>query len=103
MKKAVIATGGRQYLVSEGEFLNVELLKDADKTVTFQPLLVIDDEKVAVGTPAVNGATIVADIVEQEVKADKVLSIRYKSKKRVHKIQGHRQRYTVIKIKKITS
>lgn len=100
MKKAVIATGGKQYVVSEGESLEVELLSEG-KTVTFEPLLVIDGESVKVGTPTVEGAKVTASIEEQEIKNDKVVSIRYKAKKRVHKVRGHRQRKTVIKISKI--
>jgi large subunit ribosomal protein L21 len=101
MKKAVIAAGGKQYLVAEGETLEVELLKQEGKTASFEPLLVIDGDKTSVGSPIVKGAAVTADIVEQEVKADKVTAIRYKAKKRVHKVRGHRQRHTVIKIKKI--
>lgn len=100
MKKAVIATGGKQYLVSEGETLEVELLKTSDKKVEFTPLLVIDGEKVEVGTPELS-TKVSADILEQEVKADKVTAIRYKAKKRVKKVHGHRQRHTQIKIAKI--
>jgi len=101
VKKAVIATGGKQYLVSVGEQLEVELVQPG-KTVDFDPLLVIDGDKISVGTPLVSGAKVSADIVEQEVKADKVVAIRYKAKKRVSKVRGHRQRHTVIKITKIT-
>ncbi len=100
MKKAVIATGGKQYVVTEGQTLEVEKLA-AEKNVSFEPLLVIDGDKISVGTPVVSGAKVAASIVEQEVKADKVLAIRYKAKKRVHKIRGHRQRHTVIKVDKI--
>jgi len=100
MKKAIIATGGKQYIVSEGETLNVELLK-AEKKVSFEALLVIDGDKTIVGTPIVKDVTVSADVVEQEVKGDKVVAIRYKAKKRVKKVQGHRQRSTVIKITKI--
>lgn len=101
MKKAVIATGGKQYLVTEGETLEVELLGADAKKVDFDPLLVIDDEKVVVGTPVVSKTKVSAEIVESDVKGDKVLAIRYKAKKRVHKIHGHRQRHTTIKITKI--
>lgn len=102
MKKAVIATGGKQYLVAEGDTLEVELLKQEGKTASFTPLLVIDGEKTAVGTPEVSDAKVSADIVEQDVQADKVTAIRYKPKKRVHKVRGHRQHHTIIKIKKIS-
>ena len=100
MKKAVIATGGKQYLVAEGQQLEVELLEPS-KSVSFDPLLVIDGDKIAIGTPTVTGAQVSAEVVEQVVKADKVVAIRYKAKKRVHKTRGHRQRHTVIKISKI--
>lgn len=99
-KKAVIMTGGKQYLVSEGDTLEVELL-GSDKTATFEPLLVIDGEKVSVGTPTVAGAKVTADVVAENVKADKVTSIRYKAKKRVHTVHGHRQQQASIKITKI--
>ena len=102
MKKAVILTGGKQYLVCEDEVLEVDLIKDQEKTINFTPLLVIDGDKVIVGTPEVAGTKVTAAIVEQDVKADKVTAIRYKAKKRVHKVRGHRQRHTVIKINKIT-
>lgn len=102
MKKAVITTGGKQYLVSEGETLEVELLKDAKKTLEFQPLLVIDGDKTTVGNPLVDKVKVSAEVAELEVRADKVTSIRYKSKKRVHKVRGHRQSHTLIKITKIS-
>jgi len=101
MKKAVIATGGKQYLVSEGETVEVELLHSDDKNVSFEPLLVIDGDTVTVGAPSVAKVKVSAEVVEDEVKADKVTSIRYKAKKRVHKVRGHRQRHTAIKITKI--
>lgn len=101
MKKAVIATGGKQYLVTEGETLEVELLHADGKTISFEPLLVIDGESVSVGTPVVDKAKVTAEVVEEDAKADKVTAIRYKAKKRVHKVHGHRQHHTVIKISKI--
>jgi large subunit ribosomal protein L21 len=101
MKKAVISTGGKQYLVNEGDELDVELLK-ADKTIEFEPLLVIDDNEIKVGKPYVTGAKVVADVKESLVKADKVVAIRYKAKKRVNKVQGHRQKLTKIVIQKIS-
>jgi large subunit ribosomal protein L21 len=99
MKKAVILTGGKQYLVSEGDEIDVELLKDS-KTVDFEPLLVIDDTKIQIGTPTVKDAKVTVEVKEQ-VKADKVIAIRYKAKKRVHKVKGHRQQLSRILVKKI--
>ncbi|MBC7546763.1 50S ribosomal protein L21 [Candidatus Saccharibacteria bacterium] len=101
MKKAVILTGGKQYVVSEGDNLSVELIKTADKTVTFEPLLVISDKDVQVGAPTVAKAMVTAEIVELDIQADKVTSIRYKAKKRVHTVKGHRQHQTILKITKI--
>jgi large subunit ribosomal protein L21 len=103
VKKAVISTGGHQYLVSEGDTLEVELLdpKVAQKSTVFEALMVIDGDAVSVGAPTVAGVKVNADVVEQSVKDDKVMAIRYKSKKRVRKVRGHRQRHTVIKITKI--
>lgn len=100
MKKAVINTGGKQYLVTEGETIEVELLNTTDKKVDFTPLLTIDGDKIVVGTPELS-TKVTAEIVEQEVKADKVTAIRYKAKKRVKKVHGHRQRHTQIRITKI--
>jgi large subunit ribosomal protein L21 len=100
MKKAVIATGGKQYLVAEGEELEIELIA-SDKTAVLEPLLVINGEDVTVGTPLVTGVKVGYDIVEPEIKADKVMSIRYKAKKRVNKKRGHRQKLTRIKVTKI--
>lgn len=101
MKKAVIATGGKQYVVSEGETVTVERLKDAQKSIKFDALLVIDADKVSVGTPLVSGVSVTASVVDAEAKADKVTAIRYKAKKRVHKLHGHRQLQTILKIDKI--
>lgn len=101
MKKAVIATGGKQYIVTEGETVEVELLHADDKKITFEALLVIDGDTVSVGAPTVEKTKVSAEVVDDEIKADKVTAIRYKAKKRVHKVRGHRQRHTAIKITKI--
>lgn len=102
MKKAVIATGGKQYLVKEGETIEVELLKTDDKTTTFIPLLVIDGDKTIIGAPEITSAKVAAEIINPDVQTDKVTSIRYKAKKRVHTVRGHRQRLTQLKITKIS-
>lgn len=100
MKKAIITTGGKQYLVSEGDVIDVELLKE-NKAVDFQPLLFIDGDVTVVGTPLVENVKVKALVVEPMVKADKVVSIRYKAKKRVNKVQGHRQKLTKLVIQSI--
>ena len=100
MKKAVISTGSHQYLVSEGDELEVEKL-GSDKKAEFEALLVIDGENINIGTPTVSGVKVTADVIEAEIKADKVIAIRYKAKKRVNKRRGHRQKLTRIRIAKI--
>jgi large subunit ribosomal protein L21 len=100
MKKAIISTGGKQYLVKEGDEIEIEFLK-ADKSINFDALLVTDDTKTIVGKPIVKDIKVSANVLEQEVKADKITSIRYKAKKRVKKVRGHRQLHTIIKITKI--
>lgn len=101
MKKAVIATGGKQYLVSEGDTVDVEMVKDVKDKLTFEPLLVIDGDKTSIGTPAVNGVKVAAKVVAADVQQEKVTSIRYKAKKRVRKVRGHRQRLMTLKIESI--
>lgn len=101
MKKAVIATGGKQYVVTEGETLAVESLKTDGKSVNFDALLVIDGEKVSVGSPTVKDAKVSAEVVNTDTRAEKVTAIRYKAKKRVRKLHGHRQHQAEIKITKI--
>ena len=99
--KAVVKISGKQYIVSEKESLLVDLLPEGTKELTLDALLVIDGDKTKVGTPTVKGAVVKAKVVEVEVKGDKIRVIRYKSKKRVHKETGHRQKYTKIQISSI--
>lgn len=101
MKKAVIMTGGKQYLVAAGEQVDVELLHSDKKTTKFDALLVVDGDKVNIGLPTVKDVSVTAEIVAADVQQDKVTSIRYKAKKRVHTVRGHRQRYTTLKITSI--
>ena len=99
--KAVVKISGKQYVVSEKESLLVDLLPEGTKELTLDALLVIDGDKTKVGTPTVKGAVVKAKVAEAEVKGDKIRVIRYKSKKRVHKETGHRQKYTKIRISSI--
>lgn len=101
MKKAVIISGARQYVVSEGQELTVNFLGE-DAKVSFEPLLIIDGDKTTVGAPTIAGAKVEAEVVNPSHKGDKVTSIRYKAKKRVKTIRGHRQTLTTIKITKIS-
>ena len=101
MKKAVIEVGGRQHLVAEGDEIVVNLLGSDKKSVSFDPLMVVDGKSSKVGKPNVAGASVKATVVEADMQADKVTAIRYKSKKRVHKVRGHRQRQAKLKITSI--
>ena len=99
--KAVVKISGKQYVVSEKESLLVDLLPEGTKELTLDALLVIDGDKTKVGMPTVKGAVVKAKVVEAEVKGDKIRVIRYKAKKRVHKENGHRQKYSRIEITSI--
>jgi len=99
--KAVIKVGGKQYLVAEKETLLVDRLPDGTKELTLDALLTIDGDKTVVGTPLVKGVKVSAKVTEPEVKGEKLRVIRYKSKKRVHKETGHRQKYSQIQITSI--
>ena len=101
MKKAVIQSGGKQYLVEEGQVLDVELLdrKDGDK-VEFPVLAVVDGEKSEFGVPELKNK-VSAEVVSGDYQGTKVVSIRFKAKKRVNKKQGHRQHYSKVRILKI--
>lgn len=101
MKKAVIKVGGKQFIASEKETLLVDLLPEGTKELTLDALLVIDGDKTTVGTPTVNGVKVTAKVVDELVKGDKIRVIRYKSKKRVHKENGHRQKYSKLEITSI--
>ena len=101
MKKAVILVGGKQYLVEEKETLRVDLLPSGTKELETDALLLIDGDKTQVGAPTVKGIKVSAKVTNPEVKGDKVRVIRYKAKKRVHKENGHRQKYSEIQITKI--
>lgn len=96
--KAVVKIGGKQYIVAEKESLLVDLLPEGTKELSLDALMVFDDKKATVGTPLVKGVTIKAKVVEPEVKGEKLQVIRYKSKKRVDKTTGHRQKYSKIAI-----
>ncbi|MDK2899397.1 MAG: large subunit ribosomal protein [Patescibacteria group bacterium] len=101
MIKAVVKIGGKQFIVAEKETLLVDLLPEGTKELTLDALLVIDGDKTQVGKPTVSGVAVTAKVIEELVKGDKIRVIRYKSKKRVHKENGHRQKYSKIEITSI--
>ncbi|MBW2630629.1 MAG: 50S ribosomal protein L21 [Deltaproteobacteria bacterium] len=99
---AVIKTGGKQYKVSEGEVLNFEKVEgDKGDTVSFdEVLLVSKDEDVKVGTPFVEGAKVVGEIISQ-IRGPKITVFKMKRRKGYSKKTGHRQDLTSLKIKEI--
>ena len=100
---AIIATGGKQYKVAEGDIIKVEKLGvDAGAAVTFDQVLVVNNGELAVGSPTVAGATVTGTVVK-EGKAKKVIVYKYKRKSGYHKNNGHRQSYTQVKIEKINA
>lgn len=101
MKKAVVKVGGKQFIVSKKETLLVDLLPQGTKELELDALMLIDGDKVEVGTPVVKGVKVSAKVVDELVKGEKIRVIRYKAKKRVHKENGHRQKYTKIEITSI--
>ena len=100
---AIIATGGKQYKVAEGDIIKVEKLGvEAGENVTFDQVLVVNNGEVTVGSPTVVGASVTASVVANG-KAKKVIVYRYKRKSGYHKKNGHRQSFTQVKIEKINA
>ncbi len=99
---AVVATGGKQYKVQEGDILRIEKLTGevGDEVAFDQVLLVGEGENVRIGQPVIDGASVRASIVEQG-KSKKILVFKFKRRKRYRRKQGHRQQFTAIKINAI--
>jgi len=98
---AIIATGGKQYTVKEGDVIYVEKLDEAvDSTVSFDVLLLGDGEQTKIGTPVVEGCKAEGKVLGQ-VRGEKIIVYKYKPKKNYHRKNGHRQPYTKVEITKI--
>ena len=99
---AIIATGGKQYKVSEGDIIKVEKLDvEAGNTVTFDKVIAVSNDSLKVGAD-VASATVTATVMEQG-RGKKVIVYKYKRKTGYHKKNGHRQAYTQVKIDKINA
>ena len=99
---AIIETGGKQYRVSEGEFVFVEKLEASEEEVVEfdRVLTVVTDGDVSIGKPLVVGAKVTGKVVSQG-KGKKIIVFKYKAKSNYRRRQGHRQPYTKVLIEKI--
>lgn len=99
---AIIATGGKQYKVSEGDVIKVEKLDaEVGNNVTFDQVIAVSDSSLKVGADVAN-ATVSATVLDQG-RGKKVIVYKYKPKTGYHKKNGHRQAYTQVKIDKINA
>jgi large subunit ribosomal protein L21 len=101
--KAVILTGGKQYIVEKDQVLTIEKIKNAKTgdVISFDKvLLTFNEDDVKVGKPYLEGATVNAEIVEEK-RSKKILVIKFKPKTRYHKKYGHRQDLMDVKIGEI--
>ena len=101
---AVIKTGGKQYLVSPGDTIKIEKIEgDAGNAVEFAEVLLLENKgDTKVGVPFLEEMKVTGKI-EDQIKGDKIIVFKYKAKKRYRKKQGHRQKYTMVKIEKIST
>ncbi|GIW63660.1 MAG: 50S ribosomal protein L21 [Patescibacteria group bacterium] len=98
-KLAVVKTGGKQYLVKEGDIINVEKIQSDNNQIELETLAVFDEKKSEIGSPVLK-TKVRAEIIDQ-LKADKIRIRRFKAKVRYRKVKGHRQPLTKLKIIKI--
>lgn len=101
---AVIKSGGKQHRVSVDESLKVELIKaEKGETIKIEDvLMIVNGDDIKIGQPLVEGASVEAEVVEHG-RGDKIRIIKHRRRKHYHKEQGHRQWYTLLKIKAINA
>ncbi|MBQ7676666.1 MAG: 50S ribosomal protein L21 [Lachnospiraceae bacterium] len=100
---AIIATGGKQYKVSEGDVITIEKISEnVGETVTFDQVLVVGGDDMKIGDPTVSGASVTGTVLRQG-RSKKVTVYKFKPKTGYHKKNGHRQYVTTVKIDKITA
>jgi large subunit ribosomal protein L21 len=99
---AIVETGGKQFRVSEGDVIRTDLIEtEVGSSVTFDRIiLAANGEDITIGTPVVSGASVTGTVLRQ-AKDKKILVFKYKPKKRVRKLNGHRQPYAEVRIDKI--
>jgi large subunit ribosomal protein L21 len=100
---AVIETGGKQYIVKQGDVITVDRLDESTENHTFTPLLIADDNGgTKVGAPAVDGAKVECKVVEH-TRGDKVRVFKMKSKKHYHRTTGFRAAQTKLEVTSISA
>ncbi len=100
---AIIAAGGRQYRVSQGDVIYIDKVnQENDSQISFDVLLLGGDGDIKVGDPIIKGAKVEGKVLAQ-VKGEKIKVYKYKSKKDYNKLTGHRQPYTKVEITAITA
>jgi len=99
---AVLKTGGKEYRISQGDIIRVEKLegKVGDQVALKDVLMVSQEGQVQFGTPQLENAVVMGEIVQQ-VKGKKVLTYKMKKRKNYRRFKGHRQNYTYLKVKEI--
>jgi large subunit ribosomal protein L21 len=101
MATAVIRTGGKQYRVSEGDTLAVELLAgNPGDDVVFSDILLLSGDSPKIGTPLVSGAKVTGKIVAHD-RGERLVVFKFKRRKRYKRKNGHRQHFTSVKITSI--
>lgn len=103
MSYAVIQIAGKQFKISEGDTITTDRIADkeiGDKVKVSDVLLIADEKTSTVGTPTVDGAEVTLEVVEH-AKGKKVQVVKYKSKSKYRKVQGHKQLETYLKVIKI--
>lgn len=102
MKYAIVESGGKQYRAVPGETIQVDRLKNevGEKIVLDRVFLVADDGELHIGKPTVKGAQVETTL-EDNIKGPKIVVFKYKPANRYRVKQGHRQRYTLLKIDNI--
>lgn len=100
--QAVIETGGKQYIVKEGDVIEIERVPQApeEEIVFDKVLLVKKNGEALVGTPYVNGAKVIGKVLEH-FKGEKIIVFKYKKRKNYRRKRGHRQLYSKVQILEI--
>ncbi len=100
---AVVRSGGRQHKVAVGDVLEIDRVEDAVGTeLSLTPVLLVDGDTVTADAKALGAATVTAEVLA-ETKGPKIKIFKYKNKTGYRKRQGHRQRYTQVKVTGIES